>query len=259
MKKILFFWCISILMLAGCASSPKITAIDISGVGDKGMVKLHRSLSPENQPVNMDYGHPHDFASHEIGAELDLLVLRKFKWGKYGLDNKWIGRPVFPALSREKLIAALASAFNEATRSDRIAFNVSARKNQLTTGEVFINKENQLVWIFETIDGFPCTGKDRYWLDDADWTIEEKTGLTVKEYKNDQIVKVIRDLSIGVEDIVHEEEEERAGQARTEKAISPGLKGLEEKLQSLKRWKEDGLIDEKDYQKKKDELLQQLQ
>ena len=202
--------CILMLMLAGCAASLRVTTVDLLGVGDKGLVKLHRSMSAEGLPVNMDYGHPRDFTTSEVGSELDLLILRKFQWGKYGMGNKWVQKPVFPGASRDKLIPALVSAFKEATRSDRIAFSIPGRQDRQTTGEVFI-KENQLVWIFEAIDGFPFTGKDKFWLDGEQWTIEEKTGLVVKEYKDDRIIKVIRDMSIRAEVIPREQQEEIAG------------------------------------------------
>lgn len=265
MKNIFLFCFISILMLAGCASSPEVATVELSGVGEKGVIKLHRSLNPENQPVNMDYEHPHDFTVSEIGSEIDLLALRRFKWGKYGMGNKWVKKPLFPGASKDKLISALVSAFKEATGSDRIAFNISGRRDRPTTGEVYL-KDNQLVWIFETVDGHPYTGKDRYWLDDQDWTIEERTGLTVREYKDNQIVKVIREMTIKPLKIAEEEAEEqeeeieeRPEPAKRERVVSPGLKDLEKKLETLKRWKDKDLISDEDYQKEKEYILQQLQ
>lgn len=267
MKNIfLFCFFISILMLAGCASSPEVATVELSGVGEKGVVKLHRSLSPENRPVDMGYGHPHDFTVSEIGSEIDLLVLRRFKWGKYGMGNKWVKKPLFHGASRDKLIPALVSAFKDATGADRIGFNIPGRRDRSSTGEVYL-KDNQLVWILETVDGHPYTGKDRYWLDAQDWTIEERTGLTVREYKDDQIVKVIREMTIKplkiaeeeAEEQEEEEIEERPEPAKRERAVSPGLEDLEKKLETLKRWNEKGLISDEDYQKEKGQILQQLQ
>lgn len=258
--------CILMLMLAGCASSPGVTTVALHGIEDKGLVKLHRSLSAGGggRPVNMDYGHPHDFTASEIDFELGLLSLKKFQWGKFGMGNKWVEKPIFPETSRERLIPALVSAFKEATRSDRIAFNIPGRDGRPTTGEVYL-KDNQLIWMFEAIDGFPFTGKDKFWLDGEQWTIKEKTGLVVKEHKDKRVIEVVRDLSVKAEvtaemaeERLSEPSEEISGEIK-EEGVSLGLKGLEEKLQTLKKWKENGLISEEEYKKEKDRILEQLQ
>ena len=172
--------CILLLMLAGCTSAPRMTTVALQGAEDKDLVKLHRKLNPEGRPVNMNYAHPHDFTASEIGFEIGLLRLRKFQWGKFGIGNKWVEKPIFQETSREKLIAALVAAFEEATRSDRIGFSVPGRKSQPTTGKVYL-KDNQLVWVFEAIDGFPFTGKDKFWMDGEQWTIERQLKKRVKD------------------------------------------------------------------------------
>ena len=259
--------CVLMLLLAGCASSPSVTTVALQGIEDKGLVKLHRMLNADGQPVNMDYTHPHSFTISEIGFELDFLRLRKFQWGKFGMGNKWVEKPIFQETSREKLIPALVSAFQEATRSDRIAFNVPGRKGQLTTGNVYF-KDNQLVWVFEAIDGFPFTGKDKFWLDGEQWTIEEKTGLVVKEHMKKRIIEVVRDLSVEPE-VTPEVARERVSEPVeavpsgvrevSEETVSYGVDQLEKKLETLKKWKDRGLITDEDYAKEKTRVLEQLQ
>lgn len=244
MKKMLLisFHLVILLIVIGCGST-KVLTVPLSSVSDEG-IKLHRSVSAEEVAVNKGYNHPHDFSRETLRNETDLLVVRKFEWGKYGMDNRWVARPVFPRVAAERLIPVLVIAFKEASMSDKILFNVPGRKGLPTKGEVSL-KDNKLVWIFKEIDGFTFLGKDPFMLDGKDWTIEEKPGLTVKKKKDARAVKVIRNLSIKPE--------------IKEEALSPDLNGLERKLNTLKKWKDSGLISNDDYEKEKDLILQQLQ
>ena len=200
------------------------------------------------------------------------------------------GKPIFAEASRETFMPALVSAFKEATRSDRIAFNVPGREGRPTTGEVYL-KNNQLVWVFEAVDGFPYTGRDKFYIDGEQWIIEEKAGLVVKENEKKRIVEVVRDLSIKPE-VTAEIAEERVSEPPEEAvwttvgeaaavppaplpeeavsttveeaavppgAISPGVDKLEKKLHTLKDWKDKGLITDEDFEKEKANILQQLQ
>jgi len=273
---------VTILMVMGCSRlfpkrSPEVRTVPVPDVSDE-VVKLERRFSKDGVAVNMAYEHPRDFAPSEMGLELDVLTLRKFEWGKYGFKNKWVQKPVFAETAREQLVAALVSAFREATGADTIAFKVPGRKGRETTGEVYI-KDNKLVWIFEAIDGFPFTGKDKYWLDGEQWGIEEKDGVVVKEYKDKQTLKVVRDLSVAPEVTTAAAVEERPSQPPAAappealsrevrepvvppppaEVVSPGLDELEKKLQTLKKWQESGLITDEDYQKQKSQILEQLQ
>jgi hypothetical protein len=274
---------VTLLMVTGCSRlfpnrSLRVRTVPVANVPDE-IVKFERSFNADGVPANMDYDQPHQFTPSEMGLELDVLTLRKFEWGKFGFKNKWVQKPVFAETAREQLVAALVSAFKEATGADRIAFKVPGRKGRETTGEVYI-KENELVWIFKAIDGFPFTGKDKYWLDGEQWSIEEKDGLVVKEYKDKQILKVVRDLSVASEvtaaaaAVVEERPPQPPTAAPPEalsrevkepvvappaEVISPGLDELEKKLQTLKKWQESGLITDEDYKSEKAQILQQLQ
>ena len=103
-------------------------------------------------------------------------------------------------------------------------------------------------------------------FDGEDWTIEKKEGLTVKKKKEAKIIKVIRDLSVKPDttaEITEEEpsepSQEKFREMKEEGVPITGLKGLEQKLQTLKKWKENGLISEEEYKKEKDRILEQLQ
>ena len=258
MKKMLLIsvHLVILLIVIGCGST-KVLTVPLANVSNEG-VKLHRSVSAEGVAIDMGYNHPYDFSHETLRNETDLLVVRKFEWGKYGMDNRWVARPVFPRITAEKLIPVLVIAFKEASISDKILFNIPGRKGLSTLGEVYL-KDNELVWIFKEIDGVTFLGKDPFMLDGKDWTIEEKPGLTVKKKKDAGAVKVIRDLSVKPE-ITAEITGERLSQPPTkEEALSPDLDGLEKKLNTLKKWKDSSLISNDDYEKEKDLILQQLQ
>lgn len=275
---------VPVVMVMGCSRlfpkrSSEVRSVPVPEVSDK-VVRLERSFSADGGAVNMTYEHPRDFTSAEMGRELDVLTLRKFQWGKFGMGNKWIPSPVFAETAKGKLIPGLVSAFKEATGADRIAFNVPGRKGGNTTGEVYLD-DNHLVWVFEAIDGFAFTGKDKFWLDGEQWGIEEKPGVTVKEYKDKGIVKVVRDLSVAPPEATAAVVEERPpppqapGAAPAQalprevresvvaappaEVISPGLEELEKKLETLRKWQESGLITDEDYEKQKAQILEQLQ
>jgi hypothetical protein len=257
MKKMLLIsvHLVILLIVIGCGST-KVLTVPLSNVSDE-CVKLHRSVNAEGVAIDMGYNHPHDFSRETLRNETDLLVVRKFEWGKYGMDNRWVAGSVFPMVAAEKLIPVLVIAFKEASISDKILFNIQGRKGLPTQGEVYL-KDNKLFWIFKEIDGVTFLGKDPFMLDGKDWTIEEKPGLTVKKKKDAGAVKVIRDLSIKPE-ITTEITEDRLSQPPRKEALSPDLEGLEKKLNTLKKWKDSGLISNDDYEKEKDLILQQLQ
>ncbi len=255
------FTCLVVFASAGCSMTPKVATLDLQAPGAQRIVQLRRNLNAQNRAESMGYEHPHAFSAIEMAREVDLLVLRKFRWGKYGLDSRWIAMPVFLDESREKLIPALVAGFREATSSDRIAFSVAGRHGRPTAGEVYL-AENSLVWILATVDGIPYTGKDRYWMDSEQWTIEDKPGLIVREDKVSQTMKVIHDLAAEVEETSAEPQKEQTGQALKtdsgEKTTPSGPKSLEEKLETLKRWKDSGLIGEEEYKREKERILKQL-
>jgi hypothetical protein len=269
---------VTLLMVTGCGwlfpkRSPKVRTVPLAKVSDD-VVKLERSFSADGVAVNMDYDHPHEFSEQTMQDEVGLLVVRRHKWGKYGVGSEWVSKPAFTAAATARLVPALVTAFKEASRSDKILFNVPGQTGQPTFGEVYL-QDDKLVWIFKEIDGRTFLGKDIFTLDGEDWRIEEKTGMTVRKNKNAQVMKVVRDLSVAPDvttaAVVEERPSQPAPQApalsrEVEEAvvtpgevISPGLDELEEKLQTLKKWKDTGLITDEDYEKEKAQILKQLQ
>lgn len=272
---------VTIVMVTGCGwvfpkRSPEVRPVPLAKIPGE-IVKLERSFSADGEAVNMGYDHPHEFSEQTMGDEVALLVVRRHKWGKYGVGSEWISRPAFTKGATERLVPALVTAFKEASPSDKILFNVPGQTSQPTFGEVYV-QDNELVWIFKEIDGRTYLGKDIFTLDSEDWRIEEKAGMTVRKNKNAQVMKVVRDLSVAPEVTAAAVVEERPSQppaaappqalsreVRTPvvpppaEVVSPGLEELEKKLQTLKKWQESGLITDEDYEKQKAQILEQLQ
>jgi hypothetical protein len=266
---------LTILMVMGCSRlfpdrSPRLRPVPLAEVPDE-VVKLERRFSADRVPVNMDYDHPHEFSEQTIKDEVGLLVVRQYKAGKDDATNKWVSEPAFTKAATERLAPALVIAFKEACRSDRILFNVPGRTGQPTSGEVYL-QDDKLVWIFEQIDGRRFLGQDPFTLDGEDWTIEEKPYLSVRNNKNAGVIKVVHHLREKPEPLAEITEKRpsplpealsmkaREAVVTPGEAISPGPDKLrEEKLHTLKKWKDAGLITDEDYAKEKAHILEQLQ
>jgi hypothetical protein len=263
---------LTILMVMGCSRlfpdrSPKVRTVPVPKVADE-VVKLERRFSADGVAVNMDYDHPHEFSEQTIRDEMGLLVVRQYKAGKEKGTNKWVSEPAFTTAATERLAPALVIAFKEASRSDKIFFNVPGRTSQPTSGEVYL-QDDELVWIFKEIDGRTFLGQDPFTLDGGDWTIEEKPYLSVRNNKNARVIKVVRDLREKSEPLAEATEkrpsqlpealsmEAKEAVVTPGEAISPGPDKLrEEKLHALKKWKDTGLITDGDYEKEKAKILQ---
>jgi hypothetical protein len=263
---------LTILMVMGCSRlfpdrSPKVRTVPVPKVADE-VVKLERRFSADGVAVNMDYDHPHEFSEQTIRDEMGLLVVRQYKAGKEKGTNKWVSEPAFTTAATERLAPALVIAFKEASRSDKIFFNVPGRTGQPTFGEVYL-QDDELVWTFKAIDGLTFLGQDPFTLDGGDWTIEEKPYLSVRNNKNARVIKVVRDLREKSEPLAETTEkrpsqlpealsmEAKEAVVTPGEAISPGPDKLrEEKLHALKKWKDTGLITDGDYEKEKAKILQ---
>lgn len=254
--------------LVGCRSgSPKVVTVPVADVTD-GMVKLQRNLSPSGVPVNMDYQHPHQFDEETLRSELNMLVAMEHKWGKYGVGSKWTGKPAFSPADKEKLIPALTAAFETASRSDIIVINAPGRGGRPTRAEVFL-KDGKMVWLFHEIDGTPFLGELPYRLDSKDWRIEEKSGMSVRNDERTQTVRVERDLAIEAQvttdvarETVYEPAPSRAEpvppRQAPEEAASHSMEQLDKKLETLKEWKDEGLITDEEYAKEKARIIEKL-
>jgi len=274
----------AILTLTGCGwpfskRSPEVRPVPLAQVPDE-FVELERSFGADGEAVNMGYDHPREFSEHTMGDEVAALVVRRHKWGKYGMGSEWVSKPAFTTAAAEKLVPALVTAFKEASPSDKILFHVPGQTGQPTSGEVYL-QDNELVWIFKEIDGRTYLGKDIFTLDSEDWRIEEKAGMTVRKNKSAQVMKVVRDLRVAPEvtttaavaeaqppkppaaappaPVYREVREPVVAAPPSAEVISPGLDELEKKLETLKKWQESGLITDEDYEKQKAQILEQLQ
>jgi hypothetical protein len=265
-KLLLFFCLVIVFTVTGCRSrSPKVVTVPLPDVSGDA-VKLQRSLSATGVPVNMDFDHPHDFSQQEMRNEIGLLVVRQYEWGKFGEKSKWIPGPVFPEAAQDQLVAAFVTAFKEASRSDRVIFDVPGKDGLSTRGRVYVEK-GKLIWIFETVDGISHVGRDPFKLDGKDWTIEEKAGMDVTRDQRNKIVKVERDLAKKppepaevARETVYRPAEPAAAAPREapEEAVSSSMDRLDKKLETLKEWKDEGLITDEEYAKEKARIIEEL-
>jgi hypothetical protein len=273
----------TIVTVTGCGllpkRSPDVRPVPLAQVPDE-IVKLERSFSADGEAVSRGYDHPHAFSQQAMGDEVAALLVRRHKWGKYGMGSEWVSKPAFTAAAAERLVPALVMAFKEASPSDTILFHAAGQTGQPTSGEVYL-KDNELVWIFKEIDGRTYLGKDVFTLDSEDWRIEEKAGMSVRKNKSAQVMKVVRDLDVAPEvttvAVAEAQPQQLPAQAPpqavsrqvrppvvappapTAEVISPGLEELEKKLETLKKWQGAGLITDEDYEKQKAQILERLQ
>jgi hypothetical protein len=213
----------------------------------------------------MDYEHPREFTEEALRSEIDLLEVVKHKWGKHGMGSSWAGTPVFTEAAKEQLVPALVAAFARASRSDKLVFEVPGRGGKPTRGDIYL-KDGKLVWIFREIDGMTYLGEMPYRLDSEDWRIEEKAGMSVRNVEQTQTVKVERDLGVTPTDIEPAVAQEKTREPAPapeprpmpEETVSRGMEQLDKKLETLKEWRDEGLITDEEYAKEKARIIEEL-
>lgn len=189
-----------IIWLSACSVAEKTKLVAVSNKVKARYVVLVRATNAANATLSQGFNHPWKFTNQQLIQEIDLLIVNKFGWSDWGVTGKgeeWRAEPLFREDVKRRLAQELALAFKNATAADKLAFSVPAQDGQQVRGEIYI-ENNRLTWEFTSVNGYSYRGNDLFWLDDKDWTIEARDGLSVDQLKNRKVVRVIRDMTVAV-------------------------------------------------------------
>jgi hypothetical protein len=235
---------LTLFCLAGCTAGQKLSIAPVSGAGDEVIVRLESRLDKNGGQIANGYSHPYRFSVEEMALEIDSLVMNDYEMGKWNKKSSWEQKSVFIQKTADELATKLTTTLAGAGQSEAIVFVVPGRRGTQTQGELFI-KDNLLTWQFYKVDSMPFTGSDKFWMDSDDWRIQEAPQFTIYVDKS------------------MEDQQWRNKLLQSDATVAPPqlnkFQSMEEKLETLKRWSDKGLISEEEYRKEKESILDQLQ
>jgi hypothetical protein len=256
---------LTLFCLAGCTAGQKLSIAPVSGAGDEVIVRLESRLDKNGGQIANGYSHPYRFSVEEMALEIDSLVMNDYEMGKWNKKSSWEQKSVFIQKTADELATKLTTTLAGAGQSEAIVFVVPGRRGTQTQGELFI-KDNLLTWQFYKVDSMPFTGSDKFWMDSDDWRIQEAPQFTIYVDKRTRVVTVLRDLQIDkglIDSQSMEDQQWRNKLLQSDATVAPPqlnkFQSMEEKLETLKRWSDKGLISEEEYRKEKESILDQLQ
>lgn len=253
-------WSILLLFASGCASLE-----DPPNYSKKGLSVTFPRLSDIAAANEEEVGELDDFEiDHPIRLSEDLVRNQLLSLWYRNVDPRGKARPVFTAKEAEQLSPLFRAALNKVNGSEYIRFEYESRGGMIE-GEVF-GTIGKIHWRINRI-------QDVYFSDDLlssrdTWNLvrrirsqylrKEKTAVLTLTRKN----WIINDRNLpytkrkpGAEVVPPSPVRKKPTQSRPSKQLEdPELK---RKLMSLKQLKDEGLINEEEYRRKKEELLNQ--
>ena len=248
--------------LWGCGAKLTTTLIQKDSLFE---VYLQRTVSKDDQPMDAGYQHPISLSPEEIHQLLQSIQIRP----QAGILQKVFSesyQEIQPAFSDEeipRMEAGISKALASATSADRINFRLKHPRGiftpSITTGVVYV-KDDRFALILGNYQYIPNPdARDMYnqFLDPLDTqgmqTATIVPGLFQELLQTDRRSLKNRGLSIDYKGLLAFQPQQ---QLKTQETQTPP--DLEEKLTTLKRLRDQGLITEEDYQEKKKELLKEF-
>ncbi|MCK5850071.1 MAG: SHOCT domain-containing protein [Kiritimatiellae bacterium] len=273
---------LALFCLVGCSTGQSLSTapvLELTG-------EVNVQLESQSDKKSGDYSHPYDFTVDEMALEIDSLIMEDYDMGTWNKKSTWLAKPVFISQTANELPIRLATALAGAGQSEAVTFSVPGRRNTRTQGKLFV-RGNQLTWMFCEIDSMPFSGSDKFWMDSDDWRIQEAPQFTIYLDNEKRVVTVLRDLQVDkglIDRQTIEDRQWRKNQFQQDSAVQQEpttarppekqvrqqepvtdsvqlnkFQSMEEKLESLKKWSDNGLISEDEYRKEKEKILNQLQ
>ena len=246
--------------LWGCGAKMATTLIQKDSLFE---VYLQRTVGKDHQPVDAGYQHPTALSPEEVHRLIRSIQIRH----QAGILQQVFSGPypeIQPAFSDEeirRMEAGISKALASATPADRIYFRVKHSRGiltpTLTTGIVYV-KDDRFGVILGNYRYLPAPDTNVTYdpfLDPLDpqgnQTVRIAPGPFQELYNSTRSSLKNRWLLIDYKALLSSSPEQE-----TKTPEMP--QGLEEKLTTLKRLREQGLITEEEYQEKKKELLKEF-
>lgn len=242
-------WLLPFLVLgfltSACQSTPE------RKLEKEGFTLIYRNQSSAGSEIaEMRLDHPVKISEEELTNH--LLSLRYEESSLLGKK-----RYVFSTRDMHEFSALLTKALNRASAKHIVHFSVESSKG-IVEGDVFASG-NKLHWRFHAVQGMEFSNSSFPGYRGSPWRLLLRKGqkyqVTAK-LLGDQTQEnwIIADLTLPEKDRRLTQETPTARNPAPA-AGAPERATLEKKLKALKQFREKGLIDERDYQRKKKELL----
>jgi hypothetical protein len=258
------FFLITVLvsgLILGCASTKE------KKLQTKGFTLSYKDKSSAGSSVNKtQLNHPLKISETEIRNYLRSLVFEELSlFGKK--------KPVFLSQDIDRIGRLLTKAFHR-VRSNKIIYYELETPRGTTSGEIFASKK-YIHWRFDSIKGMGFTGRSKTSLGNTNWRMVPQSGqkyqavqkLLGTQAQENWIFAELQPTSKRQKNA--RQKNFQSGPSKSRKEIplrepannrhspqkSPPNPALEEKLEFLKDLHEKELIDEKEYDQKKKELL----
>ncbi len=254
-----------VLFLGFCLSMGACKTLDKDRTFNKpGMtVSFLRLYELDEDLEDFQIDHPVEISTEQVRNHLMSLFYQDIS------KPEQKGRPVFSTNDAKKLATSVRAALSRVEDGDYIYFGFQAEKG-VTEWQMF-SSVGKVHWRFLRINGVDYSN---HFLGTSDptWRLVRRTsGQSIYKEKTG-LIKVTKENWIIVD--IKMPKFTRKERARTRKSAStptapskkpgdqlkksaPQAGQIKEKLKSLKELYENGLIDERDYQKKKNEILNQ--
>ncbi len=246
--------------LWGCGAKMATTLIQKDSLFE---VYLQRTVGKDNQPVDAGYQHPISLSPEELHRLLQSIQVRY----QAGILQQVFSGPyqeIQPAFSDEeirRMASGISKALASATPADRINFRLKHPRGiftpTITTGIVYV-KDDRFGIILGNYRYLPAPDTNVAYDPFSDpmdpqgnQTVRIAPGPFQELYKSERSRLKNRWLLIDYKALLSSSSEQQ-----TQTPEIPA--GLEEKLSTLKRLRDQGLITEEEYQEKKKELLKEF-
>ena len=272
-KRSRFIVALIAVLAAGCATPHTLTRAVLDD--SYNVVRLEAWLDASRQPINLGFEHPAEIGEADMARILETIrIVRPPGFlSKLILKTRTEAFPAFTPEEAKTFAKPLAAALRTAAPSERVVFffhhQRSVYKGTSSSGIVFV-KDNRLnILLGRYLMGnqpgtpdIPVGGNPFPAITDQDFYIAPGPFQTLQEEKEApggrEWVSPQRWLGIDYTSLLNPPAQPDAPETEPEKA-EPGPAAppmnLEEKLKTLNKLKEKGLITEEEYNEKKKELL----
>jgi hypothetical protein len=248
------------VLLWGCGGKMVTTLIQKDPLFE---VYLQRAVGKDDKPADAGYQHPISLSPEEVHRLLQSIQVR-YQPGILHQIFSGSDRQIQPAFTHDeiqRMEAGISKALESATSADRVSFRLKHPRGiftpSITTGVVYL-KDDRFTVILGNYQYIPSLdARDTYsqFSDPLDTQGSQTTtivpGPFQELYKSERSRLKNRWLLVDYKALLS-----TPSQLKTETPQIP--ESLEEKLNTLKRFRDQGLITEEEYQEKKKELLKEF-
>jgi hypothetical protein len=276
LKRPIFITALILVAASGCATSNTLSRPILDD--SYNVVRLEAWLDASKKPVPLGFEHPAEVGEDDMARILESIriVQPPSALSRLILKTKAEAEPAFTPKEAKTFAKSLAAALRTAAPSERVVFffhhQRSLYKGTTSSGIAFIKDKRLNIILGRYLMGnqpgypdipvggnpFPATTDQDFYIAPGPFqTLQEET----KAPGGREFVSPQRWLSIDYASLLNPPAQTAPSSlepAKVEPTPNAPPSSLEEKLKTLKKLHEDGLITDEEYDEKRKELLQSL-